>query len=117
MLDVFPADRKFWTPFQACARPGRPPTEILASGLPPGDYLVAALTDGNKANGTIRRFCEARAGVDHRHAGGGKTTTQTCGWPAVVELLQDVMIVPPFLVVAEFGDGEMEWGVLRACRT
>jgi hypothetical protein len=44
---VFAADRAFWTPFSRRVREMRPDTNgaFLFKGLPPGDYLVAALTD------------------------------------------------------------------------
>jgi hypothetical protein len=44
---VFPADRRFWTPGSRRILTTRPGTDgaFTARGLPPGDYLLAALTD------------------------------------------------------------------------
>ena len=44
---VFPTDRRYWTPGSRRVRMMRPATDgaFTASGLPPGEYFLAALTD------------------------------------------------------------------------
>jgi hypothetical protein len=76
---VFPTERRYWTPGSRRVRMARPGTDgaFTASGLPPGEYFLAALTDVDAGEWNDAAFLEqlvrAAAKVTLRD---GETTRQ-----------------------------------------
>ena len=62
---VFPADRALWRPDSRRLKSARPATDgaFVLSDLPPGDYLLAALTDFDPADVRDPAFLEQVAGA------------------------------------------------------
>jgi hypothetical protein len=76
-LIVFPVDKTYWTPRSRRVRETRPATDgaYAIVGLPPGDYLIAALTDVEAGEWNDPTFLESLAGSAAKVtlAGGRKT--------------------------------------------
>jgi hypothetical protein len=63
-LIVFSADKSYWAPASRRVRETRPATDGAYSlvGLPPGEYLIAALTDVEDGEWNDPRFLETLVG-------------------------------------------------------
>ena len=79
VIVVFAVDRERWRPRSRWIRAARPATNGVfeIAGLPPGDYLLAAVTDADEGEWFAPRFLDALVpGAVRVTITDGQTTTQ-----------------------------------------